>query len=67
MGWQVHHVHDDPAGVLLGALVAFVIFGRRAQRAVYRKPKVNRHPAAWALDNLRGKWRVTPGVKPATG
>jgi hypothetical protein len=53
-------------GVLLGALVAFVIFGRRAQRTVYRKAEGQSGAAAWALDNLRGKWRVTPGVA-ATG
>lgn len=51
---------------LLGALVAFVIFGRRAQRTVYRKAEGQTGAAAWALDNLRGKWRVTPGVA-ATG
>lgn len=55
-----------PLGVLLGALVAFVIFGRRAQRSVYRKAEGQAGAAAWALDNLRGKWRVTPGVS-ATG
>jgi hypothetical protein len=55
-----------PLGVVLGALVAFVIFGRRAQRAVYRKAEGQTGAAAWALDNLRGKWRVTPGVA-ATG
>src|SRR5688500_12842442 len=26
-----------PLGVVLGALVAFIIFGRRAQKSVYRK------------------------------
>jgi Domain of unknown function (DUF4191) len=55
-----------PLGVLLGALVAFVIFGRRAQRSVYRKAEGQTGATAWALDNLRGKWRVTPGVS-ATG
>lgn len=55
-----------PLGLLLGALVAFVIFGRRAQRSVYRKAEGQAGAAAWALDNLRGKWRVTPGVA-ATG
>lgn len=55
-----------PLGVLLGALVAFIIFGRRAQRTVYRKADGQTGAAAWALDNLRGKWRVTPGVA-ATG
>ncbi|HTM85617.1 MAG TPA: DUF4191 domain-containing protein [Mycobacterium sp.] len=51
-----------PLGVVLGALVAFIIFGRRAQRSVYRKADGQAGAAAWALDNLRGKWRVTPSV-----
>jgi hypothetical protein len=55
-----------PLGVVLGALVAFIIFGRRAQRSVYHKAEGQAGAAAWALDNLRGKWRVTPGVA-ATG
>jgi hypothetical protein len=55
-----------PLGTLLGALVAFIIFGRRAQRSVYRKAEGQTGAAAWALDNLRGKWRVTQGVA-ATG
>jgi hypothetical protein len=53
-------------GVVLGALVAFIIFGRRAQRSVYHRADGQTGAAAWALDNLRGKWRVTPGVA-ATG
>ncbi|CAN5343687.1 DUF4191 domain-containing protein [soil metagenome] len=53
-------------GIVLGALVAFIIFGRRAQKSVYRKAEGQTGAAAWALDNLRGKWRVTPGVA-ATG
>jgi hypothetical protein len=55
-----------PLGVVLGLLVAFIIFGRRAQKSVYRKADGQTGAAAWALDNLRGKWRVTPGVA-ATG
>jgi hypothetical protein len=55
-----------PLGVVLGALVAFIIFGRRAQRSVFSKAEGQTGAAAWALDNLRGKWRVTPGVA-ATG
>jgi hypothetical protein len=55
-----------PLGMVLGALVAFIIFGRRAQKSVYRKADGQTGAAAWALDNLRGKWRVTPGVA-ATG
>ena len=49
-------------GIVLGVLVAFIIFGRRAQKNVYRKAEGQAGAAAWALENLRGKWRVTPGV-----
>jgi hypothetical protein len=55
-----------PLGLVLGVLVAFIIFGRRAQRSVYSKAEGQTGAAAWALENLRGKWRVTPGVA-ATG
>ena len=55
-----------PLGVILGALVAFIIFGRRAQKSVYRKAEGQTGAAAWALDQMRGQWRVTPGVA-ATG
>lgn len=51
-----------PLGVLLGVLVAFIIFGRRAQRSVYRKAEGQAGAAGWVLDNMRGKWRVTQGV-----
>lgn len=53
-------------GIALGAMVAFIIFGRRAQKSVYKKAEGQTGAAAWALENLRGKWRVTPGVA-ATG
>jgi hypothetical protein len=53
-------------GTVLGVLLAFIIFGRRAQKSVYGKAEGQAGAAAWALDNLRGKWRVTPGVA-ATG
>jgi hypothetical protein len=53
-------------GVTLGILVAFIVFGRRAQKNVYRKAEGQVGAAAWALDNMRGKWRVTAGVS-ATG
>jgi hypothetical protein len=52
--------------LMLGPLVAFLIFGRRAQKSVYRKAEGQTGAAAWALENLRGKWRVTPGIA-ATG
>ena len=50
----------------LGLLVAFIIFGRRAQKSVFSKAEGQAGAAAWALNNMRGKWRVTPGVA-ATG
>lgn len=55
-----------PLSVVLGGLVAFTIFGRRAQKSVFRKAEGQAGAAAWALENLRGKWRVTPGIA-ATG
>jgi hypothetical protein len=55
-----------PFGVLLGALVAFIIFSRRAQRAMFSKAEGQTGAAGWVLDNMRGKWRVSPGVA-ATG
>ncbi|EKF23350.1 hypothetical protein C731_2686 [Mycolicibacterium hassiacum DSM 44199] len=55
-----------PLGVVLGALVAFIVFGRRAQKAVFAKAEGQTGAAAWALENMRGKWRLTPGVA-ATG
>jgi hypothetical protein len=55
-----------PLGVVVGALVAFVIFSRRAQRSMFSKAEGQTGAAAWVLDNMRGKWRVTPGVA-ATG
>ncbi len=55
-----------PLGVLVGALVAFIIFSRRAQRSMFSKAEGQAGAAGWVLENLRGKWRVTPGVA-ATG
>ncbi|WP_454198145.1 DUF4191 domain-containing protein [Nocardia sp. Marseille-Q1738] len=55
-----------PLGVVLGALVAFIIFGRRVQKSVYRKAEGQAGAAAWVLDNLQGKWRVSNGVAATT-
>ena len=38
----------------------------RPAQSIYRKAEGQTGAAAWVLDNLRGKWRVTPGVA-ATG
>ncbi|MFM9033905.1 MAG: DUF4191 domain-containing protein [Mycobacterium sp.] len=49
-------------GVVLGVLVAFIIFGRRAQKSAYRKAEGQAGAAGWALENMRGNWRVKTGV-----
>jgi len=55
-----------PLGVVLGVLLAVVIFGRRVQRTVYAKADGQPGAAGWALDNLRGRWRVTQTVAATT-
>ena len=55
-----------PIGIAIGVLAAISIFGRRVQRAVYTKAEGQPGAAGWALDNLRGQWRVTPGVAGTT-
>ncbi|HKR50703.1 MAG TPA: DUF4191 domain-containing protein [Pseudonocardiaceae bacterium] len=51
-----------PMGITVGALAAIMIFGRRVQRNVFAKAEGQPGAAAWMLDNLRGRWRVTPAV-----
>jgi hypothetical protein len=53
-------------GVAIGALAAVTIFGRRVQSSVYTKADGQPGAAGWALDNMRGQWRVTPGVAGTT-
>ncbi len=55
-----------PIGVLVGVLLAFIIFGRRVQKSVYTKADGQAGAAAWALDNLQGAWRVTQAVAGTT-
>lgn len=55
-----------PVGIALGLLAAVMIFGRRVQRNVFAKAEGQPGAAAWALENLRGKWKVTPGVAGTT-
>jgi hypothetical protein len=55
-----------PFGIALGLLAAVIIFGRRVQKTVYSKADGQPGAAAWALDNLRGRWRVTPTVAATT-
>jgi hypothetical protein len=51
-----------PVGLAFGLLLAVIIFGRRVQKNVYGKAEGQPGAAAWALDNMRGRWRVTPTV-----
>jgi hypothetical protein len=55
-----------PAGVIIGVLIAVIVFGRRVQTTVYRKADGQPGAAAWALENMRGKWKVTPAVAGTT-
>jgi Domain of unknown function (DUF4191) len=63
--WNLEWAFLAP-GLLLGALGAVLLFGRRVQRSVYRKAEGQRGAGAWALENLRGNWRVTPAVAGTT-
>jgi hypothetical protein len=55
-----------PIAILLGALAALVIFGRRAQGTAYRQVEGQPGAAAWVLEGMRGDWRVTSGVAGTT-
>ncbi|MEU0464799.1 DUF4191 domain-containing protein [Amycolatopsis sp. NPDC006131] len=55
-----------PLGIVLGVLAAVIIFGRRVQRNVFAKAEGQPGAAGWALDNLRGRWKVTQTVAATT-
>jgi hypothetical protein len=55
-----------PLGIALGALGAMILFGRRVQRTVYAKAEGQPGAAAWALENLRGRWKVSNAVAGTT-
>jgi Domain of unknown function (DUF4191) len=55
-----------PLAVALGGLGAILIFGRRVQHTVFTKAEGQPGAAAWALENLRGGWKVTPAVAGTT-
>ena len=55
-----------PVGIGLGLLLAVIIFGRRVQKTVYSRAEGQPGAAAWALENLRGRWLVTPAVAGTT-
>jgi hypothetical protein len=49
-------------GVLLGLLVAMILFGRFAQSAQYSAIEGQPGAAAAVLQTMRGKWTVTPAI-----
>ena len=51
-----------PLALVVGGLVALVVFGRRAQGSAYRQVEGQPGAAAWVLEGMRGDWRVTSGV-----
>jgi hypothetical protein len=51
-----------PLALITGALVALILFGRRAQGSAYRQVEGQPGAAAWVLEGMRGDWRVTSGV-----
>ncbi|SFK58838.1 DUF4191 domain-containing protein [Geodermatophilus ruber] len=55
-----------PVTILLGALAALIIFGRRAQGSAYRQVEGQPGAAAWVLEGMRGDWQVSSGVAGTT-
>ncbi|MGQ0573728.1 MAG: DUF4191 domain-containing protein [Pseudonocardia sp.] len=55
-----------PLGIAIGVLAAISVFGRRVQRSVYAKAEGQPGAAGWALDTMRGRWRVAQGIAGTT-
>ncbi|MEV4320449.1 DUF4191 domain-containing protein [Actinocrispum sp. NPDC049592] len=55
-----------PVGIMFGILGAVIVFGRRVQKNVYAKADGQPGAGAWALENLKRGWRVTPTVAATT-
>ncbi len=52
-----------PMALLFGVLGLMIVFGRRAQKAAFGQVEGQPGAAGWALQNMRGDWRVTQGVQ----
>ena len=52
-----------PLAVLFGVLGLMIIFGRRAQKAAFGQVEGQPGAGGWALQSMRGDWRVTQGVQ----
>ena len=57
-----HWALDVLSGVLAGLLAALIVFGRRAQKAVYAQLEGRPGAAAAALGMLRRGWKVDPAI-----
>ncbi|MGY1594412.1 DUF4191 domain-containing protein [Geodermatophilus sp. SYSU D00708] len=55
-----------PLALILGALTALIVFGRRAQGSAYRQVEGQPGAAAWVLEGMRGDWQVSAGVAGTT-
>lgn len=54
-------------GVIIGGMLALIVFARRVQRSVYQQAEGTPGAAAWSLqNNLKGRWRITPTVAGTT-
>lgn len=62
VGVLAHQLYLIPLGVLLGLLVAVILFGRFAQSAQYAAIEGQPGAAAAVLQTMRGKWTVTPAI-----
>jgi hypothetical protein len=51
-----------PLAVLLGVLLALIVFSRRVSKATYAEVEGKPGAAAAILQNMRGNWRITPAV-----
>jgi Domain of unknown function (DUF4191) len=52
-----------PLGVLAGAAVGMIVFGQLAQRTQYSMLEGRPGAAASIVENMRGRWVVTPAVQ----
>ncbi len=58
-----HPVYLSVIGLLLGLLVAVMVFGRRVRKTAYSQVEGQVGAGAAVLQNMRGNWRVTPAVQ----
>lgn len=57
-----HPVYLGIMGLMLGVLVATIVFGRRAEKAAFSQVEGQPGAAAAALNMMRRGWTVTPAV-----